>query len=374
MVKNFKSILLAFMLVTVGVFAFGFSSQASGRFEMTVKPVGEVTPGADAIFTVTVKNNTNNTYEAKELAFVFGNLDDGDDMSSFSWLDSEGVITGPEEPSVVIYDKVLAPKEEVVFTFAGTLPITWNEDSCITVFAFYNYGARMLELALYSDLPYSDVSSADWYINYTTLMYQTKIMTGMTSDTFGGNVKLSRAHFATILWRFENMPEAAYDASKFPDVPDGTFYTKPVMWANNNNIITGYENGKFGAADQITREQIAVMMYRYADFCDLDTTSADVLGSFPDGNKVSGFAVEAMKWAVHQGLISGNGNGTLNPQGTASRAECAAIVSRFLLATLEDFNAYAEGFATEESETEGFAAEAFAAEESVAEAFAAAGF
>ena len=159
---------------------------------------------------------------------------------------------------------------------------------------------ELIEMALYGDLPYTDVTRQDWFVNYATMLYKMDIMTGMNETTFGGGEKVSRAQFATILWRMEDMPEAVYDANRFPDVPDGEFFTKPVMWASDKdvNIITGYADGKFGAGDEITREQIAVMMYRYAKFAELDVSAAGDLSAFPDGKDVSAFAVDAMKWAV----------------------------------------------------------------------------
>ncbi len=112
-------------------------------------------------------------------------------------------------------------------------------------------------------------------------------------------------------------------------MPNGYFFTSPVLWAYNNKVITGYESGKFGPSEVITREQMALMMYRYAKFCGLNTQNSANLNSYPDAGKVSDFSREAMSWAVGTGLIQGD-QGTLNPQGSASRAHCATIITRFI--------------------------------------------
>ena len=161
-------------------------------------------------------------------------------------------------------------------------------------------------------------------------------MTGLNETTFGPAEDLSRAQFAVILYRMEGSPEVAY-RDQFKDVSSdpGQFYRDAVMWASSEDvgIITGYTEGLlagcFGPADQITREQMAVMMYRYAQYKGFDVTGGE-LGNFPDRDKVSAFAQEAMGWANNTGLITGNDDGTLAPQGTASRAVCATIIKRFM--------------------------------------------
>ena len=175
---------------------------------------------------------------------------------------------------------------------------------------------------------FRDVNAGGWYYSYVKTVYERGIMTGMDTYTFGPAVSLSRAHFATILYRMQGSPSVSYKAV-FPDVPNGYFFTSPVLWAYNNKVITGYESGKFGPSEVITREQMALMMYRYAKFCGLNTQNSANLNSYPDAGKVSDFSREAMSWAVGTGLIQGD-QGTLNPQGSASRAHCATIITRFI--------------------------------------------
>lgn len=178
--------------------------------------------------------------------------------------------------------------------------------------------------------PFTDVRSSDWFFPYAMSVYENRIMTGMDADTFGPTVLLSRAQFATILWRLDYEPVPESKVSPFPDVPAGQFYTTPAIWAQEVKVITGYENGKFGPNDNITREQMALMMYRFAKYWGNEfAVDVNALNAFPDASKVSGFAKEAMAWAVQEGIITGD-SGKLNPQGSANRAHCATIVSRFM--------------------------------------------
>lgn len=180
-------------------------------------------------------------------------------------------------------------------------------------------------------MSFSDVKPDNWYYEYVKAVFEKGIMTGLNEHNFGASQKLSREQFATILYRMSGSPEVGYE-SKFPDVPDGQFYTAPVMWASSEDVgvVTGYMDGRFGTSDKITREQMALMMYRYAKFMGLDVSASAEYNTFPDGNKVSGFAADAMHWTVGSGMISGNLDGTLAPQGDASRAVCATIIVRFM--------------------------------------------
>lgn len=153
-------------------------------------------------------------------------------------------------------------------------------------------------------------------------------MTGLDDQTFGTEEKVKRAQFATIIYRMAGSPKTSYK-NVFPDVPKDVFYAKAAVWASKNKILTGYSSGLFGGNDPVTREQIAVILYRYAKSCGYDTSKRADLNGFSDRKKVGSYAKTAMKWAVGCGLIRGD-DGKLNPSGAASRAECAAIITRFL--------------------------------------------
>lgn len=185
-----------------------------------------------------------------------------------------------------------------------------------------------LQIVIYNG--YNDVSDDAWFTEYVSEVSARKLMTGLTNEVFGPSEKLARAQFATILHRAAGSPSVSYE-DKFPDIPKGEFYTEPVLWASKQDveIITGYSNGNFGPADFINREQIATMMYRYAKFMEYDISNKADITKYPDNMEVSSFAKEAIEWAVGAGLITGD-QGKINPQGNANRAECAAILSRFM--------------------------------------------
>jgi len=177
---------------------------------------------------------------------------------------------------------------------------------------------------------FTDVNSSDWFNSGVQFVYDNGIMTGKNAATFAPNAVMTRAEFVTILYRMAGSPSVTY-TDKFKDVPEKAFYTNSVLWASQKEvgIANGYGNGNFGPSDTITREQLTLMLYRYAKLKGLDTSAANDLSSFPDKSSVSGFAVDSMKWAVGAGLISGDG-GKLKPQGTATRGQAATIIYRLL--------------------------------------------
>ena len=175
---------------------------------------------------------------------------------------------------------------------------------------------------------YNDVKNNDWFYDATNWAYINDVMSGYGDGSFGPGDSLARAQFAVIMYRIAGTPEVEFE-ERFPDVKEGDWFADAVIWANDNEIITGYTaTGMFGPADKITREQIAAILYRYAKAERYDVEASDNLADFPDADKVSGFAQDAMKWAVGSGLIKGD-NGKLNPQGNANRAEAATLIKRF---------------------------------------------
>ena len=132
----------------------------------------------------------------------------------------------------------------------------------------------------------------------------------------------------TILYRLENQPAAG--SANFTDVPAGQWYTSPIAWAAANGIVGGYGDGRFGPNDTITREQMAAILYRYAQFKGYDVSNTGDLSRYADASQVSDWARTAIGWANAQGLITGNTATTLNPTGSATRAEVATILMRFV--------------------------------------------
>ena len=181
------------------------------------------------------------------------------------------------------------------------------------------------------EMTFGDVKTDHWYYDYVKYVYDNGLMTGLDKENFGPADVLARAQFAVILHRMNGEPIVEFD-EVFPDVYEGEWYTDAILWASSNGIVTGYtDSGLFGTADNINREQMAVMMYRYAKYKGYDVTKTADFSQFEDAANVSGFAEEAMRWAVGTGIITGKDEGTrIDPQGNAARAECAAIIKRFV--------------------------------------------
>ena len=169
----------------------------------------------------------------------------------------------------------------------------------------------------------------NWVYDSAKYVYNRDIMTGMGPDYFGAAETLSRGQFATILYRMSGA-EAAYKQI-FPDVKESDWFGIPVTWCNKTGVVTGYKNGLFGPGDDITREQLATMLYRYAEYFKYDISETADLSKYPDAGSVSDWAKEALEWAVGAGIVKGQDGGKyLDPQGQASRAECATMVMRFM--------------------------------------------
>ena len=177
---------------------------------------------------------------------------------------------------------------------------------------------------------FEDVHEDDWFRNDVAYVSEKGIMTGLKESVFGPGAELSRAEFATILYRLAGSPEVTYE-NKFSDVKEGEFYTSAVMWASEHKIVNGYGNtGLYEPGRSISREELSVMLRRYAAYSGQDVTAAVDLSSYPDGDSVSEFAEEGMSWAVANHIIRGAEGQLLKPQDKVKRAECAAIIHRYL--------------------------------------------
>lgn len=174
-----------------------------------------------------------------------------------------------------------------------------------------------------------DVQETDWFFDAVDYVSAKGLMIGTGPDAFGPGLLLNRAQFATILYRADG-EHPAKTRMAFADVPEGQWYSEAVMWAAEKGIVMGYGHNVFGTTDFITREQMVVMMYRYAQYLNMDTANDGTCDSFADANQISDYALEALNWAVARGIINGKAGGTLiDPQGSTTRAECAAIIQRF---------------------------------------------
>ena len=173
--------------------------------------------------------------------------------------------------------------------------------------------------------PYSDVAEGAWYYDAVRFVSENGLMGGYGNGLFGPNDNLSRAQFAQILFNKEGRPVVNY-LLQYGDVAEGAWYTEAIRWATSQGVVGGYGNGTFGPNDNITREQLAVMLWRYAG----SPAATDKELHFTDADKASGYALEALRWAVENGILNGYGDGRLGPQGLATRAQVAQMLMNFL--------------------------------------------
>ena len=178
-------------------------------------------------------------------------------------------------------------------------------------------------------LPFTDVKADDWFCEAVKYVYDNKLMDGTSSTTFAPLMTTNRAMIVTILWRLEGQPQTEA-APSFTDVESGVWYTEAVAWAADQGIVKGYSDTVFAPDDTVTREQLATILYRYAQYKGYDVAAKGDLTTFTDGAKTSSWAAEAMEWAVGSGLLTGKDGGKLDPTGTATRAEVATILMRFV--------------------------------------------
>ena len=177
--------------------------------------------------------------------------------------------------------------------------------------------------------PFTDVSEKDWFYGDVMFVYENGLMLGTSKTLFSPHGTATRSMMATILWRMEGSP-APKGKNSFTDVEAGKWYADAITWTAENGIFAGYGKDKFGPDDPITREQLAAIFYRYADYKGYDLTVKGNLDKFKDADKITDYAKTAMQWAVGSGLVKGKSGNLLDPQGTATRAEIAAMLHRLL--------------------------------------------
>lgn len=187
----------------------------------------------------------------------------------------------------------------------------------------------VLPVSAAGNTPFTDVKSTAWYADAVTFAYENGLISGYPDGTFRPDTALTRAMFATILWRMEGSPETG--TADFTDVASNRYYAKPAAWAQSQGIIAGYPDGTFRPDDPIQRQQVTTILYRYA--CSKGIPGTDILpdmvSSYTDAGKINNYARDAMNWAIRTGLITGKTTSTLVPLGTATRAEIAMIFMRF---------------------------------------------
>lgn len=181
-----------------------------------------------------------------------------------------------------------------------------------------------------SDLPFTDVIASDWFYETVKKAYESRLMLGTEETRFEPNANVSRAMFVTVLHRIEGEPEAS--GHSFGDVADGEYYDKAVAWASKNGIVYGVTETEFAPDADITREQMAAMLFRYAKYKGMDVSvgeNTNIL-SYDDYEMISEYAIAALQWTVGSGILTGKTDVTLNPADKATRAETATVFTRFL--------------------------------------------
>ena len=178
------------------------------------------------------------------------------------------------------------------------------------------------------DEPFVDVAEGDWFYDAVVYAYQNELMDGVGGNRFAPNSETTRAQLVTILYRLEGQPAVSGDLP-FTDVESGTWYTDAILWAAQNNIVNGVNDTEFAPGDDLTRQQLVTILYRYAEAKGYDVSASADLSGYPDAGQVQAYAQPAMAWAVAENIIQGMEDGTLKPAGNASRAQIATILMRF---------------------------------------------
>ena len=180
-------------------------------------------------------------------------------------------------------------------------------------------------------LPFTDVKEGDWFHDAVRYVYDNGLMDGVGDGQFAPNATTNRAMVVTILYRLAGEPDVSGDVS-FTDVEPGLWYTDAVLWAAQKGIVNGISETEFAPSGDLTREQLATVLYRYAESMGYDVSAQADLSGFPDAGDIQDYATEALSWAVAEGLLQGFEDDSLQPGGTATRAQIATILMRFLAA------------------------------------------
>ena len=215
--------------------------------------------------------------------------------------------------------------------FGDAVRVTENSDGTYT-FTMPNgqvtVTATFVETEAPVDEPFIDVAEGDWFYDAVVYAYQNALMDGVGGNRFAPNSETTRAQLVTILYRLEGEPAVSGDLP-FTDVESGTWYTDAILWAAQNNIVNGVNDTEFAPGDDLTRQQLVTILYRYAESKGYDVSASADLSGYPDAGQVQDYAQPAMAWAVAENIIQGMEDGTLKPAGNASRAQIATILMRF---------------------------------------------
>jgi len=265
--------------------------------------------------TVTRKNGD-------ELVSVFGHAD-GDVAARPT---AEGIeLIAPAGIYTVTFE---GDTEKMVTVASEGGKVSVSEDGAVEV-------PEVVPVTPESELPFTDVKATDWFYNAVKYVYENGLMSGTSETTFSPAATTSRGMITSILWRMEGRPYAE-NALPFTDVKADAYYAEAIAWAAEEGIVSGYGD-TFGPDDNITREQLASILWRYAKYKGYDVSVGEDTNilSYTDAFDISEYAIPAMQWACGDGIISGNDDGTLNPKGHAQRSHAAQMLMKFMKNTVE---------------------------------------
>ena len=211
--------------------------------------------------------------------------------------------------------------------FGEAVAVTENADGTYT-FTMPNGQVTVTVTFAEAPLPFPDVAEGDWFYDAVRYAYETGLMDGVGDNLFAPNSETTRAQLVTILYRLEGEPEVS-GTSGFTDVEADTWYTDAMAWAAANGIVNGVSETEFAPGKDITREQLATILFRYAEAKGYDVSARADLSAYPDADQIQSYAAESVAWAVAEGLIQGFEDNTLRPAGNATRAQIATILMRF---------------------------------------------
>lgn len=231
-------------------------------------------------------------------------------------------------PSVGLRDYILKDGDRIIWHYVDDYTkeerkFTWLEAEDISPEAY----AKKQEQT--DTAEFTDVTKNDWFYDDVQFVVENGLFNGTSNTTFSPNAVMNRAMLVTVLYRLEGEPKVT-GSSEFNDVARKQWYTDAVIWATKHEIVNGYGNGTFGPTDSITREQMATILYRYAQYKNYNVKASNSLTGYSDYTQISAYASQPFKWANAEDLINGRTRTTLVPRGTATRAEVAAILHRFV--------------------------------------------
>ena len=252
--------------------------------------------------------------------------------ANYEFLDKNSADDGSDVKKEQVYTLVHVDGNTIDFT---TYMYKYDPATDQVVTEPYVYDSFTVEKPIDVTEQYTDVETGAWYVPAIQYVVDESLFNGIDETTFGPDETMTRAMFVSVLGRHEGIADATAETPSvtgFTDVVSTEYYASHVHWAAENGVVEGYSDTTYAPYDNMTREQMVTMMYRYAKFLEKDVTveNSNALDQFSDGEKVADWSKEAMIWAVENGIVEGMDDGTLYPQGTSTRAQVATVLQRFL--------------------------------------------